>query len=146
MNEQSIAVDEPQIARRRVLQGAGLAAGGVLATGAGYSALESSDSGRGNRVDGSWLVDVTDDTDDAVTVAVISFAAGNVFIAKDISPPGPPGIRHLAERSSHQGNVLARIPGRGGPRVARERSGDLVGGTRPKGAALRHLRSEGVRS
>jgi hypothetical protein len=78
--------------RRRVLQGAGVAAGGAIGASLGLSSPALADNDKGEREDflGSWMVIRQDDGDPAETTLVFSFAAGNVVVTHDIDPAGPP--------------------------------------------------------
>jgi hypothetical protein len=127
------------IGRRRMLRGAGAAAGGVVVSTVGLASAAQADSGH-RRVAGRWMIVHQDEADPTEVRAVISFALGGVFISHDISPAGPP-FRGSWER---RGNDRFRAtfwsgfpgdegPGSAGPTIrirARGRvDGDEISGT-----------------
>jgi hypothetical protein len=107
--------------RRRVLQGAGVAAGGAIGVSLGLSspALADNDNGDGDGEDflGSWMVIRQDDGDPAETTLVFSFAAGNVVLAHDIDPAGPPftGTWTASGARRFRATFWAGFPGDQGP-------------------------------
>jgi hypothetical protein len=99
------------IGRRRMLRGAGAAAGGVAiaSVGLGTPALAN-----GNHVVGSWMIVHQDEADPTPVTAVISFAEGGVFISHDISPAGPPFTGSWARRGSRfRATFWSGFPGDG---------------------------------
>ena len=83
-------MDRPTLGRREMLMGTGAAVGGAALTGLGASPVMASDNG--GDLSGSWLVTRMDDPpgDPTPVKAVLSFAAGDVFVSHDINPAGPP--------------------------------------------------------
>ena len=83
-----------QIGRRQLVRtAAGVAAGGALVLGAGAESASASsdDHGDGKGLQGTWVVDHTDDPpgDPNPGRIVAGLAAGGVFSAYDLKPPGP---------------------------------------------------------
>jgi hypothetical protein len=76
------------VGRRQMLQGAGVAAGGLAVSGIALASPAMAADSAG--VTGSWLIQRQDDGDTARITSVLSFAAGGVIVAHDISPAGPP--------------------------------------------------------
>jgi hypothetical protein len=74
--------------RQAVRAAAGLAAGGLLVTGAGATAASA--NGSSNDLVGSWLVTHKDENGDE-GLSVASLIDGGVFIANDIRPAGGVG-------------------------------------------------------
>ncbi|TDO50756.1 hypothetical protein EV643_104254 [Kribbella sp. VKM Ac-2527] len=107
---------EKTIERRRLLHGAGAAAGGAAVVGMGVMAAQpAAASGGSGTLEGSWLVDVQQ-PDGSTLVSVGSFADGGVAITHDISPAGPPFTGSWAQHS-HQwrATLWSGFPGEGGP-------------------------------
>jgi hypothetical protein len=121
------------IDRRRMLRGAGVAAGGVAiaSVGLGSPALAN---GKG-RVTGSWMITHQDELDPTPVRAVISFAAGGVFISHDISPAGPPftGSWERQDGGRLRATFWSGFPGEGpgslGPTVRISASARVTRGT-----------------
>ena len=74
--------------RQAVRAAAGMAAGGLLVTGAGVGSASA--TGSSNGLVGSWLVTVKDENGDEGLV-VASFIDGGVMISNDIRPAGGVG-------------------------------------------------------
>ncbi|MDF2092606.1 hypothetical protein P0Y31_09640 [Knoellia sp. 3-2P3] len=74
--------------RQAVRAAAGVAAGGLLVTGAGVSAASANSSSNG--LVGSWLVHYEDENGDK-GISVASIIDGGVFITNDIRPAGGVG-------------------------------------------------------
>lgn len=103
--------------RRRVLQGAGVAAGGAIGASLGLSSPALADNGEGEDFLGSWMVIRQDDGDPAETTLVFSFAAGNVVVTHDIDPAGPPftGTWTTDGAKRFRATFWAGFPGNQGP-------------------------------
>ena len=107
---------EQVVGRRRVLRGAGLAAGGVAISGLGLKSTAMADGGHGGHLDGSWMIVRQDDGDPVEVTAVLSFADGDVFISHDISPAGPPFTgTWAAHGKSFRATFWTGFPGDEGP-------------------------------
>ena len=93
--------------RRQVLSGVGIAAGAIVAgtvTAASPALADSGDNGNGDNgnLNGSWLVNRESDNDPTDhSMAVLSFAGGNVMIVHDINPAGPPFTGTWARQNGH---------------------------------------------
>lgn len=75
------------MARRRLLQGAGLAAGGAVVGGlATSSPVHADGNNRHNRAEGSWLLTRFDPSDGVERTFVFILAQGGVCAMNDISP------------------------------------------------------------
>ena len=108
------------IGRRQVLRGAGVAAGGVAVGGLGLAspaAAASDDDSRRGGLTGSYLVTRQDDGDPTRVQAVLSFADGDVFVAHDINPAGPPftGTWERTGGGAFRATFWTGFPGEGGP-------------------------------
>jgi hypothetical protein len=109
------------LGRREVLLGAGVAAGGVVATGVGLAAPASARDGRDDDerddLDGSWLVTRQDDGDETQVRAVFSFAGGDVLVEHDILPAGPPftGTWESHDHKRFRATIWSGFPGEQGP-------------------------------
>jgi hypothetical protein len=131
--------EEQSIGRRRMLRGAGAAAGGVAVSTVALASPALADGGH-SRVAGSWMIVHQDDADPAEVKAVISFALGGVFISHDISPAGPP-FTGTWERRGHdrfRATFWSGFPGDEGPgsagptiriRARGQVDGDEISGT-----------------
>ena len=101
--------------RRRMLRGAGVAAGGaaIASVGLGSPALAKSNNG----VAGSWMIAHQDEEDPTPVRAVISFADGGVFVSHDISPAGPPFTGSWEREGGHRfrATFWSGFPGDQGP-------------------------------
>jgi hypothetical protein len=107
---------ENTIDRRRLLHGAGAAAGGAAVVGMGVAtAPTAAADGGSRRLEGSWLVDVTN-ADGSTLLSVGSFADGGVAIVHDIRPAGPPFTGTWAIKG-HQfrATLWSGFPGEEGP-------------------------------
>jgi len=93
--------------RRQVLSGVGIAAGAVVAGTVALSSPALADDGNhdnenNGNINGSWLVNRQSDNDPTDhSMAVLSFAAGNVMIVHDINPAGPPFTGTWARQGGH---------------------------------------------
>jgi hypothetical protein len=103
------------IGRRQVLRGAGVAAGGAAIGTLGF-AQPAAASGS-DEVEGSWRVTRQDEGDDTKYTTVLSFAEGDVALARDISPAGPPltGAWDDREDDRFRATLWGGFPGEGGP-------------------------------
>lgn len=110
-------MEEHTIGRRRVLRGAGVAAGGVAVTTVGLASPALADGGGHGRLSGSWLVVRQDDGDPTEVQVVFSFADGGVFITHDINPAGPPFTGSWERRDGHRfrATIWSGFPGEEGP-------------------------------
>jgi hypothetical protein len=112
-------MDDSSIARRRLLQGAGMAAGGAVVSGLAMSTpVHADDGGDDAGVTGSWLLTRQDDEggDPAVYTFVFSLAGGHVCIAHDISPAGPPATGTWRAKGKRVwATFWYGFPGDGGP-------------------------------
>jgi hypothetical protein len=105
---------EKTIERRRVLHGAGAAAGGAALGGMGVVAAQPAAASGSGRLEGSWLVDVQ--SPDGTLVSVGSFADGGVAIIHDISPAGPPFTGTWAQHGKQwRATTWSGFPGETGP-------------------------------
>ncbi|MGW1344012.1 hypothetical protein ACWCOV_23410 [Kribbella sp. NPDC002412] len=106
------------IDRRRLLHGAGAAAGGAVVVGVGALATQpAAASGGSKRLAGSWLVNVAaGGPQGGRLVSVGSFAEGGVAITHDISPAGPPFTGSWAQNGSKwRATLWSGFPGDSGP-------------------------------
>lgn len=107
------------IDRRRLLHGAGAAAGGAVVVGVGALATQpaAASSSGSKRLAGSWLVNVADGgPQGGRLVSVGSFAEGGVAITHDISPAGPPFTGSWAQHGSKwRATLWSGFPGETGP-------------------------------
>lgn len=115
-------MSDQTLGRREVLLGAGIAAGGVVATSVGLAAPAAArdrhdDDERDERdeLDGSWLVTRQDDGDPTKVRAVFSFAGGDVFVEHDIQPAGPPftGTWASHDDKRFRATIWSGFPGEG---------------------------------
>ena len=107
---------ENTIGRRRLIHGAGAAAGGAAVVGVGAIAVQPAAASSGSKsLEGSWLVDVRQ-SDGSKLVSVGSFAGGGVAIVHDISPAGPPFTGTWAQHGRDwRATLWSGFPGDGGP-------------------------------
>jgi len=105
------------IDRRRMLRGAGVAAGGVAISTVGLAAPALADGRSHSRITGSWMVTRQDDGDPAEVQAVFSFTDGGVAIEHDIGPAGPPFTGTWAARQGNRfrATFWTGFPGDEGP-------------------------------
>ena len=93
--------------RRQVLSGVGIAAGAIVAGTVALSSPTLADDGNhdnenNGNINGSWMVNRQSDNDPTDhSMAVLSFAAGNVMIVHDINPAGPPFTGTWARQNGH---------------------------------------------
>jgi hypothetical protein len=104
------------IGRRRMLRGAGAAAGGAVVSTVALASPALADGGH-SRVAGSWMIVHQDEANPTEVQAVISFALGGVFISHDISPAGPPFTGTWERRGDHRfrATFWSGFPGEEGP-------------------------------
>ena len=93
-------MDDPTIARRRLLTGAGAAAGGAVVAGLTMSSPVHADN-RSSRVEGSWLAKRIDPTDGVERTFVITFGRGGVSTSTDIHPLFVDGAGAWKARGRH---------------------------------------------
>jgi hypothetical protein len=67
-----------------------VAAVGAAVGGLGFASPALASEGGDTKLTGSWMITRQDVGDPTKIQAVISFAAGNVFVSHDIQPAGPP--------------------------------------------------------
>ena len=135
------------IDRRQVLSGLGVAAGAIAAGTVALSSPALADDGddddddhgkqNNGNITGSWMVNRQSDNDpEDHSMAVLSFAAGNVMIVHDINPAGPPFTGTWARQSNHgfRATVWTGAAGEGpngppGPVLRVELQGNVHKGT-----------------
>jgi hypothetical protein len=107
------------IGRRQMLRGAGVAAGGIAIGGVGLAspAMAATSDDEENGLTGSWRITRQDEGESQRITAVLSFTAGGVAIAHDISPAGPPftGAWRELEDDRFRAVFWSGFPGEGGP-------------------------------
>lgn len=103
-------MNERALGRRQLLMGAGVAAGGVVATGVGLAGPAAASDG--HRLTGSWLAYRRDDGDEMSVQLVISFAGSDVILTQDIQPAGPTFTGTVSRHgSSFQATIWSGFPG-----------------------------------
>lgn len=123
-----------EIGRRRVLQGAGVAAIGATVGSLGVASPALATEGDGNDLPGSWLITREDNGTSAPTMSVLSFALGNVIVVHDIQPAGPPFTGTWAGNGPHfratfWSGQAGEGPGQPGPSIrVRITSGKVMHG------------------
>ena len=97
-----------RIGRRELIMGGGAGAVALAAvTLPATAAFAKDDHGQRGGLQGSWLVTRQNDGSPDTVLVVVSFAGGNVSIAHDIRPPGPPFLGTWAQRGSNQFRATA---------------------------------------